>query len=70
MESIIQTSPDYARQTIAIMKRAVYALRMAFIYVQRIDQMLSDDDGEYDLIIVFIIHNSLLVVAKLLFLHL
>ena len=32
--------------------------------------MLSDDDGEYDLIIVFIIHNSLLVVANSLSLRL
>lgn len=50
MESIIQTSPDYARQTIAIMKRAVYVLRMAFIYAQRIDWMLSGDDGEESLV--------------------
>ena len=46
------------------MKHAVYALRIALIYFQRIDWMLSDDDGEYDLIIVFIIHNPLLVVAN------
>ena len=52
------------------MKHAVYALRIALIYFQRIDWMLSDDDGEYDLIIVFIIHNSLLVVANSLSLRL
>ena len=45
-----ETYPDYNRQTIAIMKRAVYVLRMAFIYVQRIDWMLSGDDGEDDLV--------------------
>lgn len=45
-----ETYPDYTRQTIAIMKRAVYVLRMAYIYVQRIDWMLSGDDGEEDLV--------------------
>ena len=45
-----ETYPDYTPKTIAIMKRAVYVLRMAFIYVQRIDWMLSGDDGEEDLV--------------------
>ena len=31
------------------MKRAVYVLRMAYIYAQRIDWMLSGDDGEESL---------------------
>ena len=40
------TYPTYERKTIEIMKRAVYVLRMAHIYAQRIDWMLSCDDGE------------------------
>ena len=36
----------YERKTIEIMKRAVYELRMAHIYAQRIDRMLSCDDTE------------------------
>lgn len=36
----------YNRKTIGIMKRAVYVLRMAHIYAQRIDWMLSGDDSE------------------------
>ena len=42
---------SYNRKTMEIMKRAVYNLRMAYIYAQRIDWMLSDDDGEDDLVI-------------------
>jgi len=42
---------SYNRKTMEIMKRAVYILRMAYIYAQRIDWMLSDDDGEDDLVI-------------------
>ena len=41
---------DYSPKTIAIMKRPIYVLRMAFIYAQRIDWMLSGDDGEDDLV--------------------
>ena len=37
---------SYNRKTMDIMKRAVYILRMAYIYAQRIDWMLSGDDGE------------------------
>jgi len=33
--------PQYNRKTIDIMKRAVYVLRMAYIYAQRVDWMLS-----------------------------
>lgn len=33
------------------MKRAVYVLRMAYIYAKRVDWMLSGDDGEDDLVI-------------------
>ena len=36
---------SYNRKTMDIMKRAVYILRMAYIYAQRIDWMLSGDDG-------------------------
>ena len=39
----------YNRKTIDIMKRAVYVLRMAHIYAQRIDWMLSCDDSEESL---------------------
>ena len=41
---------SYNRKTMDIMKRAVYILRMAYIYAQRIDWMLSGDDGEDDLV--------------------
>ena len=42
--------PQYNRKTIEIMKRAVYVLRMAYIYAQRVDWMLSGDDGEDSLV--------------------
>ena len=45
-----QYYPSYNRKTMDIMKRAVYILRMAYIYAQRIDWMLSGDDGEDDLV--------------------
>ena len=41
-----KTYPTYERKTMEIMKRAVYVLRMAHIYAQRVDWMLSGDDGE------------------------
>ena len=41
---------SYNRKTMDIMKRAVYILRMAYIYAQRIDWILSGDDGEDDLV--------------------
>ena len=41
-----RTYPTYERKTIDIMKRAVYVLRMAYIYAKRVDWMLSGDDGE------------------------
>ena len=37
---------SFNRKTMEIRKRAVYVLRMAYIYAQRIDWMLSDDDSE------------------------
>ena len=48
-DNIEKFYPDYSSKTIAIMKRAVYVLRMAYIYAQRIDWMLSGDDGEESL---------------------
>lgn len=45
-----KTYPTYERKTIEIMKRGVYVLRMAHIYAQRIDWMLSGDDGENTLV--------------------
>ena len=42
--------PTYERKTIDIMKRAVYVLRMAYIYAKRVDWMLSGDDGEESLV--------------------
>ena len=44
-----RTYPTYERKTIDIMKRAVYVLRMAYIYAKRIDRMLSGDDSEESL---------------------
>lgn len=41
---------DFESKTIEIMERAVYVLRMAYIYTQRVDWMLSGDDGEDDLV--------------------
>lgn len=46
-----ETYPDYSQETIAIMKRTIYVLRMAYIYAQRVDWMLSGDDGEETLAI-------------------
>ena len=45
-----RTYQTYERKTIDIMKRAVYVLRMAYIYAKRIDCMLSGDDGEDTLV--------------------
>ena len=45
-----RTYPTYERKTIDIMKRAVYVLRMAYIYARRVDWMLSGDDGEDTLV--------------------
>ena len=45
-----RTYPAYERKTIDIMKRAVYVLRMAYIYAKRVDWMLSGDDGEDTLV--------------------
>ena len=45
-----RTYPTYERKTIDIMKRAVYVLRMAYIYAKRVDWMLSGDDGEDTLV--------------------
>ena len=42
--------PTYERKTIGIMKRAVYVLRMAYIYAKRVDWMLSGDDCEETLV--------------------
>jgi hypothetical protein len=42
--------PKYNRKTMDIMKRAVYVLRLAHIYAQRVDWMLSGDDGEDSLV--------------------
>ena len=44
-----RTYPTYERKTIDIMRRAVYVLRMAYIYAKRVDWMLSGDDGEESL---------------------
>lgn len=43
------TYSTYKRRTIDIMKRGVYVLRLAHIYAQRIDWMLSGDDNEESL---------------------
>ena len=36
----------YSEQTITRMKHAIVVLRKAQVYAQRIDWLLSDDDGE------------------------
>ncbi len=46
-----QFYPNYNHKTMDIMKRAVYVLRLAHIYAQRVDWMLSGDDGEDSLVI-------------------
>ena len=38
-----RTYPTYERKTIGIMKRAVYVLRMAYIYAKRVDWMCSPE---------------------------
>ena len=43
--------PDYSPVTVDIMARAVYILRMAYIYVRRIDWMISGDDNEVNMAI-------------------
>ena len=45
-----RTYATYERKTIDIMKRAVYVLRMAYIYAKRVDWMLSGDDCEETLV--------------------
>lgn len=45
-----RTYPTYERKTIDIMRRAVYVLRMAYIYAKRVDWMLSGDDSEESLV--------------------
>ena len=45
-----RTYQTYEKKTIDIMKRAVYVLRMAYIYAKRIDWMLSCDDSEETLV--------------------
>lgn len=40
---------EYTEETIQIFKDAVKILRKAAIYANRIDWLLSDDDGENDL---------------------
>lgn len=46
-----QYYPKYSNKTVAIMKRAVYVLRLAQIYAQRLDWMFSGDDSEDSLVI-------------------
>ena len=38
--------PDFNPETIKQLKRAVYVLRMAYIYARRVDWLLAGDDGE------------------------
>ena len=37
---------NYRPETIAEFEKAVKALKLAYVYAQRIDWLLSDDDGE------------------------
>ena len=47
--SISIYNSEYTEETIQIFKDAVKILRKAAIYANRIDWLLSDDDGENDL---------------------
>lgn len=38
--------PDYTKETLKELKKAVKTLRKAYIYAQRVDWLLSGDDGE------------------------
>ena len=42
----IENLKGFSEQTIAEFKKAVQALRIAYIYTQRIDWLVSGDDGE------------------------
>lgn len=45
IETLIESN-DFSEQTIAEFKKAAQALRIAYIYTQRIDWLVSGDDGE------------------------
>lgn len=46
LESYLAEDNDYSRATIEKMHDGLEALRIAYIYAQRIDWLLSGDDGE------------------------
>ncbi len=48
-EEMDEYYPKFNSKTLGIMKRAVYVLRMAYIYAQRVDWLLAGDDGEDNL---------------------
>lgn len=41
-----ETYPTYPKDIVRLMEEAVYALKRAYIYAQRVDWYLSGDDGE------------------------
>lgn len=44
--AIASDNVEFQPQTIGILKTAVRVLKMAHVYTQRVDWLLSDDDGE------------------------
>ena len=47
IEELVQTNEyDYSKETIQEFQNAVQILRKAFVYTQRIDWLVSADDGE------------------------
>ena len=41
-----ETYPTYSEDIVRLMEEAVYALKRAYIYAQRVDWYISGDDGE------------------------
>jgi hypothetical protein len=47
IEELVQTNEyDYSKETIQEFQNAVQILRKAYVYTQRIDWLVSADDGE------------------------
>lgn len=46
LESYLDKDNDYSRATVEKMHDGLEALRIAYIYAQRIDWLVSGDDGE------------------------
>jgi hypothetical protein len=46
LASVIETDDQYSKETLAEFGKALATLRAAAIYLQRIDWLVSGDDGE------------------------